>query len=225
MMDHSQAIESQAAERYLLGELTAVEAEDFERHYFECQQCVAAVESATQFIANVKVVSKEPLLAEGREPPQRISWWNVAAAWWRPAAALSLAATVVFGAVALYQGLIVIPGMRQGMETALALPAFQLTGAARGEEPLIRVRTGTLWVALSQDIPPDVHYPQYLCVLISAGQPVFHVLAPAPAAGQPITILVPVPKLRSGEYQLVIYGPNGSEGDKITTYPFRFQLQ
>lgn len=224
-MDHSQAIESQAAERYLLGELAAVEAEDFERHYFECPQCAAAVESATQFIANAKAVCREPMLPGAGEPTHRVSPWNRATGWWRPSAAVPLAAAVVLGAVALYQSLILIPGMRNNLDTARALPAFQLTGAARGEEPQIRVRRGTPWVALSEDIPPDVHYSQYLCVLMSAGRPVFLVPAPAPAAGQPITILVPVPKLRSGEYELVIYGPGGGEGDKITTYSFQFALQ
>jgi hypothetical protein len=224
-MDHSQAIESQAAERYLLGELAAVEAEDFERHYFECQQCAVAVDSAVQFMENAKAVWKEPLPAGGGEPAHRRFWGNVAAWWWSPRAAVPLAAAIVLGAVALYQGMIVIPGIRKGLDSALALPAFQLTGATRGEEPRIRVRRGTPWLALSQDIPPDVHYPQYLCVLMSGGQPVFRVAAPAPGAGQPITILVPVRALRPGEYQLLIYGPGGGEGDRITAYPFQFDLQ
>jgi hypothetical protein len=224
-MDHSQAIASQAAERYLLGELAAVEAEEFELHYFECQQCASAVELATQFISNAKAVWTEPKPAAGGEPVHQASWWNVAA-WLRlPAVAVPVAAAILFGAAALYQGAVVIPGMRQVLESARVLPAFQLTGAARGAEPHVRVRRGTPWVALSEDIPPDVHFPQYLCVLISAGVPVFRLSANAPEAGQPITILVPVQGLPPGEYQLVIYGPGGGESGKITASSFQFELQ
>jgi hypothetical protein len=224
-MDHSQAISTQAAERYLLGELAVVEAEEFELHYFECPQCAAAVESGTQLISNAKAVWEEPERLSGEDPAHRATGWNVAAWLWRPAATVPLAAAVVLGAVALYQGLIVIPGMRQVLGSARVLPAFQLTGAARGEVPHIRVPRGTPWVALSEDIPPDIHFPQYLCVLISAGLPVFRVTAPAPDAGQPITILLPVQRLRPGAYELVIYGPGGGEDDKITTSSFQFELQ
>jgi len=59
-MDHSQAIETQAAERYLLGELSASEAEDFEQHYFECTDCAEAVESGGVFIANARAVMGRP---------------------------------------------------------------------------------------------------------------------------------------------------------------------
>ena len=224
-MDHSQAIESQAAERYLLGELSAGEAEAFELHYFECPHCAAAVEAATQFIANARAAWREPKSAAGGERAHGRSLWNVAA--WRPrlAFALPMAAAAVLGIVALYQGLIELPGMRQALDSARVLPAFQLTGAARGEEPQIRVPRGTPSVALSEDIPPDVHFPLYICILTSGGRSVFRVLAPAPAAGQPITLLVPVRELRPGEYQLAIYGPGGGEGDRITTYSFQFQVE
>ncbi len=224
-MDHSQAISSQAVERYLLGELAEVDVEEFELHYFECPQCAAAVESGTHLISNAKAAWEEPIRLSGEEPAHRTKGWNLAAWLWRPTAAVPLAAAVVLAAVALYQGLIVIPGMRQVMGSARVLPAFQLTGGARGEVPPIRVPRGTPWAALSEDIPPDIHYPQYLCVLISAGVTVFRVTAPAPDAGQPITILLPVQRLRPGEYELVIYGPGGGEGDKITTSSFQFELQ
>ena len=223
-MDHSQAISNQAVERYLLGELAEVEAEEFELHYFECPQCATAVESGTQLISNAKAAWEEPIRLSGGDPARRRRGWNVA--WlWRPAAAVPLAAAVVLGTVALYQGLIVIPGMRQVLGSARVLPAFQLTGTARGEVPHIRVPRGTPWVAISEDIPSDIHYSQYLCVLISAGVPVFRVTAPAPGAGQPITILLPVQSLHPGDYGLVIYGPGGGEGDKITTSSFQFELQ
>ena len=38
-MDHRQAVDSLASERYLLNEMTEAERESFEDHYFSCVEC------------------------------------------------------------------------------------------------------------------------------------------------------------------------------------------
>jgi hypothetical protein len=50
------------------------------------------------------------------------------------------------------------------------------------------------------------------------------VTGPAPAATQPITVLVPAGKLSSGDYELTIFGENGPENGKIATYLFHFEF-
>jgi hypothetical protein len=218
-MDHRQAIDTQAVERYLLGELPAGEAEDFERHYFECPECALSVESGTLFIADARAV------LSGREEPERLRkpFWNAVTQSWmrlwaRPATALSMAAAVVLGAVALYQGY-------AARDVARPLPMFQLTGASRGEGVRIAVPAGTPSFALSADVPPDVHFERYVCALTSGGRIVFRVISPAPPEGQPITVLAPVRGLKTGNYELVIsgLGPDGRESDKILADPFEFQ--
>lgn len=42
-MEHAEATESKAAERYVLGEMTDPEAESFEEHYFDCAECASDV--------------------------------------------------------------------------------------------------------------------------------------------------------------------------------------
>lgn len=214
-MDHRQAIDTQAVERYLLGELPAGEAEDFEHHYFECPECALSVESGTLFIADARAVLSR------REEPERVRkpFWNpLAQLWAHPATALSMAAAVVLGAVALYQGYVL-------RDIARPLPTFQLTGASRGEGVRIAVPAGTPSFALSADVPPDVHFERYVCALTAGGQTVFRVISPAPPEGQPITILAPVRGLKTGNYELVIsgLGPDGRESDKILADPFEFQ--
>ena len=44
----------QAAERYLLGELSPDEAEEFEHHFFTCTECAIAVENGQEFIRAVR---------------------------------------------------------------------------------------------------------------------------------------------------------------------------
>ena len=217
-MDHRHAIEAQAAERYLLGELPAAEAEEFELHYFECAQCALAVESGEMFISAVRggfpAVEK---LQKSAEP--KPSLWSSLAAF-RRQPAFGLAAAALLAVVALYQGAVVIPGLRQPR----ALPAFQLIGASRGEDPKVTVPAGAPFVSLSADVPPEIHSRNYTCVVTRGGRKVFTVINPAPEEGHPITILVPTDKLSDGKQELAIYA-EGSENKPVSTFPFDFQIQ
>jgi hypothetical protein len=229
-LDHLQALESQAPERYLLGELTASENEDFERHYFECEECAFAVESGDQFIANVRAVLKpesEPALLPLRDRPgkSRSSFRERVAAWMR-SGAIPVPAAILFAAVALYQGVVLIPGLRHTLNGARALPAFQLVGAARGESKQITVSAGDPFLALSLDVPPESHFGEYICDLSESGRSLFRVISPAPGEGQPVTIQFPVNELKPGSYELTIFGagPMGQQADKMTTAPFDLHI-
>jgi len=60
-MSHEQAVSSQAAERYILGELTPAERDAFESHYFDCSSCFEQVELGAQFLGRAReVLNKEP---------------------------------------------------------------------------------------------------------------------------------------------------------------------
>ncbi len=229
-MDHGSAIDSQTAERYLLGELSAGEAEDFERHYFDCPQCALAVSSGEAFIANVRAVFLETdaAPAQARAPAKtRASFWSAIGEFWpRAATALPLAAAVLFAALAVYQGAVLLPGMRQALQSARPLPAFELVGGSRGDVTRIAVTPGTPSFSVAADLPPDVRYSQYRCTLTAGGRTVFRVVSPAPADGRPITILVPVRGLKPGSYELSIsgIGADGRESEPALKYPFDFRL-
>ena len=53
-MDHGEALVTHAVERYLLGELAPAEAEDFERHFFTCAECAAAVDEGQRLMSEVR---------------------------------------------------------------------------------------------------------------------------------------------------------------------------
>ncbi|HEX8986159.1 MAG TPA: zf-HC2 domain-containing protein [Bryobacteraceae bacterium] len=229
-MDHTSAIDAQAAERYLLGDLSAREAEEFERHYFECPECALDVATGEIFAANARALFAQQArrTVGGRwraRSPKRL-WKSFEQGWTQTAMALPTAAAVLFGAIILYQGTVVIPGVRRSVEVARALPAFELMGSSRGERSRVAVAAGTPSFALSADIPPDVHFAQYRCVLTLHRRSVFSLTTPAPAEGRPITILVPARKLRPGAYQLGIagLGPDGRADKNILTYSFDFQI-
>lgn len=217
-MDHRYALESQAAERYLLGELPASEAEEFELHYFECQQCALAVESGEMFIAGARAESFAPpsaMASPAREA--KPSFWTSLAAFWRQPA-FGLCAAAILAAIVLYQSEVVIPGLH----SARFLPAFHLIGASRAEDQEIKAPSGSAFLELDADIPPDVHFHNYLCVISSGGKSLPGIISPAPEDGHPVTILVPTDKLQPGKHELAIYG-EGAEGKPIQTYPFDFE--
>jgi hypothetical protein len=229
-MDHTQATEGRAAERYLLGELPAEEAEDFERHYFECADCAEAVDAGGTFIDHARVVFAEggvrpPRDAAATQSRQSLGEWL--RAWWTLPALVPSAVAITLAVVAFYQGFVVIPGLRQAFDSARVLPAFQLIGASRGAAAQISVPAGTPAVALSIDIPPDAHFAQYRCVLRTGGRTTFEVIAPAPADGQPITILAPTRGLSPADYEFTIYGlgSDGAQHDKVTDSTFKFQFK
>jgi len=231
-LDHLHASETQAAERYLLGELPAAEAEDFELHYFECRQCAMAVESGELFIANARAALGTPAqkaenrsAADNRDKPG--SWFrNFLSECLRPAFVLPALAAAVFGAVALYQSTILIPAMRGTADRARALPAFQLVGASRGQSERFVVPAGSPFIALSIDVPPESHFGQYICDFSADGKTMFRVTSPAPAEGVPISVLLPVKGLKPGSYELNVFGagPNGQKVDKITSSTFDLQF-
>jgi len=225
-MDHVTAVNERSAERYLLGEMSTVEAEEFERHYFDCQECAMAVEECQIFASNARAVLAEAETERTREEsrkPEKRSLLDSLRAWWRqPLLALPAVAAVLLAAFSVYQGTVVIPGLRDQLGAPRVLPAFQLLGASRGAASEITIPSGTPSFAVAADIPPDAKFPRYLCELLVSGRTVFRLTAVAPAEGQPITILIPAKDLKADQYELAIYGAdsNGQQRDRVSTFAF-----
>jgi len=132
---------------------------------------------------------------------------------------------LLLGALALYQGAVIIPGLQRQSNEARVLPAFQLIAASRGETARITIPAGTPSFALAADVPPDVHFSSYACELSAGGRSLFRLNASAPPVGQPITLLVPATALKTGEYELAIYGVDsaGQSSDRISTFAFTLE--
>src|SRR6185437_12077604 len=81
-MNHQQAIDSMAVERYVLGEMTATDRQAFEEHYFSCPECLEAITFASDFLEAgreyVGEPSPEPVIVPTPTWYNRIfstSWW------------------------------------------------------------------------------------------------------------------------------------------------------
>src|SRR5215471_6107578 len=136
-MDHNEAVRLQAAEKYVLGELTEELQQAYEDHYLDCPQCSLDVKAAAAFVDNSRhVFATEPVPVEAASKAFAKGWggWLF---WLRPAFAVP-AMVVLLGVVA-YQNLVTTPGIKSGTAgRAQVFNSYQLVGAivraARSDE-------------------------------------------------------------------------------------------
>ena len=240
-MDHSEALAIQAAEKYLLGELSEDEQSAFEEHYFGCSECASDLETGVLFVRHARAVFRGSAAAEAPtrgavRPParheirRRPSLWQSVADLFRRPFVPGLAAAAL-GMLCVYQGFFVIPELRRTTErlsSAQPLPAYQLLQAVRGDERTVSVPPGGDFFALNFDVIWDRPYPHYRCKLTdSGGQTRFSIVVPAPPPGQPISILAPTPGLDDGRYTLTITpAVEGAAGDApLATYEFNLNFK
>jgi hypothetical protein len=213
-MDHRQAQATNASERYLLGEMTEPERFDFESHYFECEECAVDVRTVHAFAEGVKAVcSEEPVpvrvhTAPAPAGPPRMWWLR----WWVPAFAAGCAL------IAVWQGLIVIPGLRSQMESR-AMTAIPLRAAARGSEQSIELRGDQPYQLVSLDVNNvDAETPIAYQLVDSGGEVRVSRRATSPPLGSPLIVTLWRKDLeRPGSWTLILRDQKGTE---ISRYPF-----
>ena len=111
-MNHDEAIRLKAAEKYLLGELSAELRDQYEDHYFGCAECAQDVRTGAVFIDNARDVlgSGSVAVAESgakHQPAPSGGWWT---ALLRPAFAIPALALLLL--VAGYQNAVTIPHLK-----------------------------------------------------------------------------------------------------------------
>ena len=112
-MDHSEAVQLRATEKYLLGDLPTDQREAFEDHFFECTECAQDVKATAVLIDNARSVLREaPVPARELQPARQKAWWG----WLQPAWGLAAAAAIL--AVVGYQNLVTIPHLKTEMAAA-----------------------------------------------------------------------------------------------------------
>lgn len=220
-MDHSEAVRTKAAVRYLLGEMTEQERSGYEDHMFGCYECAQDLRAGAAFIDNAKDALVQ--LPEIRPAVARTAWWN----WFlRPAFALPVMALLI--AVWGYQSAYLVPHLKTKLDKVTApqtLPSLSLLGAdARGGEvPEIAIASNKPF-GLFVDIPPGGQFPSYVCeVRDGSGSVKFAVNISAQEAQKTVLVLVPPSRLAAGTYTMVVRGLDQGgvvEKAEIARYPF-----
>jgi hypothetical protein len=224
-MDHFKAVNNQAVEQYLLGQMPEAEIEEFEQHFFECGLCAEEVQSGIVFQENARAAFAA--VPQPEPAPAKRNWF---AAWWpKPAFAVPAFAAALLAVVVIYQAGFEIPALRQQIAQSRgpqALLAFALRPASRGTENRITIPAGTQSVVMQMDLT-DGSFPSYRCDLDSqSGSASLSVDSPAPPAGSPLNLWIPVAKLTPGTHTLTVRGIRDSTpGSEVARYPFQLQIQ
>ena len=129
-MNHSEAIEQMAAERYLLDELTEDAREQFEEHLFDCQECAVDLRAGSMFVSEAKVQLPwipDQAIADGSAPKKKASSWMF---WMRPAFAMPAFAALL--GVIVFQNAVTFPSLRNAANEPRAAELTRLRPATRG---------------------------------------------------------------------------------------------
>ena len=218
-MDHLQAVNTLAIERYLLEEMPREERESFEEHFFSCAECAEDARVAATMrdgaAAGLARTSASSAVDRGAvlpfRPPSRGWRGSVALPW---AAAATLAIGLGYQTI---QG----PLMSRQADS-VALTPSTLRPASRGQEAVVTAGPNgavTLVVDLGgAQFDSSIKYE----FATADGKRIASGEAPVPVAGAPLLLMLSGSALNSSDrYVLTIKG----EREPLTLAPYRFRVK
>jgi Putative zinc-finger len=226
-MDHQQATQLTAVEKYILDELPPELRDEFEEHYFDCQDCATDLRASAGFIDAARREFKlNPLKKSAPATGSKsrlVSRWPSALAWSALAASLLVIA---------YQNVIVYPRFKAEIAELKApeiLPQVSLVGgnSRGGQIPVATVGSGRPFLLLV-DIPAEDRFSSYSCLLYSpSGSLAWRVDVSAQQAKDTVSIRVPsagpgIVYPGPGEYSLTVQG--NMAGSAVDLAHYRFSL-
>jgi len=213
---HEECVESLIAEKYILGELSEVECERFEEHFFSCTDCAHAVRSLSHLKDGSQVVlAHQPAYVQTqsesspRQPNRLQQWW---ASWLRPQAVFSGAlAALAVAVVTSYQNVQLRTQLRpQVVHSVLLQPV------TRGEFPAASSASEAGLIVLEADLPAASGELSW-SLRASDGNVAVHGTGPAPEPGLSFKVMIPATQLKATDYTLTVRSDTGKEW----VFPFR----
>jgi hypothetical protein len=215
-MDHNFAHESYAAERYLLGEMSPTERDDFEEHFLSCRICGENIYRVSLFAENAKGLFSDESSKASRSG--KGTWRKrIRQAQAHLAVALLILAVLGLATIIAYQNEVTIPRLQS--LRPIASPVILV-----GEKGPALLPTapagGPLRFQLMVERPPGSDRMQ-VDLIDAAGKTVSQGWVDTPAPDQPIDIFFPG-SLPPGSYTLVARGQSGGHvGVEAARSPFK----
>jgi Putative zinc-finger len=225
-MDHRDVVEGFQVERYLLAELSPSESDEFEAHYFECEECAMDLRLTDAFLQQTRrELRSQPHRALVPESRKRLLEFFLRPAWVVPALAAMLL-------VIAYQNAVVYPRLKRevaSLSQPEVLPSLPLVnGNSRGGDvPSFTVEKSRAFL-LSVDIPSEEGFSSYVCTLYSpSGSLLWRSEVSTEQARDSVSIRVfPQPQM-NGLNLLLIQGVaiSGAQKTPVDIVRYRFKLQ
>jgi hypothetical protein len=218
-MNHNEAKDLQAAAKYVLGELSPVQRDEYEDHYIDCPECAKEVHAAAAFADTTREVFRQEEQAEAakRAARARGGWF----AWLRPAFAVPAFAVLLLALG--YQTVVSVPHWKKlAMQSAASgvMPMHSLIESnVRGSElPTFRVKRNEIF-GVFVDVPVDKAYSSYVLRLEDPAGRSTTLSTVSYAEAQKTMVAKVNPWEQSGTYKIVVLGLAGQDADpaKATT--------
>ena len=219
-MDHSEAVEQMATERYLLDEMTPEMRETFEDHLFDCQECTLDLRAGSAFVQEAKAQLPE-LTAElprrqsaaNTAPAQKKSFLSWLTPVFRPAFAAPVFAALL--AVVGYQNFVTYPALRVAASEPHIAPWTSLHTDTRGANSTPVHADPKSGVVLLVDLPSEPDYATYAFDLSDpSGKSAWTLSIPAPSDNSSNdgtqSLTIPGAGLHNGAYTLTVFGVTSS---------------
>lgn len=200
-MEHREAKRQNVARRYMTGELSTVEREDFEGHYFECAVCADDVRTMVHDGVAVMIGVRESS-----------PWGWLEAFWrWRPTSAQLLAPACLALALMSYQTL-----QLRARLAPQSVTTYRLAAETRAAESSID--RSAQFVVLETDAPEMANEVKWQIRPAEGGAAALEGVVKT-QSGRAINLLIPVAKLTPASYVLSLQD-SGLIAPEIT-YRFR----
>lgn len=220
-MDHSEAVNLMAAERYLLGELPPDVRDAFEEHLFDCPECAFDIRAGVAFVDEARVqlpgLASMPAESAANAPgrpaaePKRRKW----SGWWGSLFSTPAFAAPVFATLLLvigYQNLVTYPALRSEATEPRLLSPVALHAGVRGGERTIVVADRKQGVLLQIDLPGQALYSSYTVDLYNPQGKLAWTrnFTPGAAGADSLSVALPGKGIEAGAYALAISGVSAS---------------
>ena len=222
-MNHEQAVQQKATERYLLDELDPEQRDQFEEHLFDCQDCALDLRSTAMFVEQSKTILAEeaaPHIVRVPAATAKPGWF----AWLRPALAVPIMAV-----------LLTVIGVQfaRTKSTAVAVsqpevgPWISVSVPTRGPESRDVMLHRGEGFSIVLNIIPDKAFTSYMADLYNpAGKVEWSGQIMMASAEDARQIHVPGGDRQSGTYKLVIEGITSAGDHKVvTSQPIDVKIQ
>jgi hypothetical protein len=229
-MNHQEALQEMAVERYLLGELSGAHLESFEEHLFECAECTADVKAGATFIDAARTELNPPRRVAAPNPKRSSSWTSWLISPWTLGPALTACLLALSFQIFVQQ-----PRMRQELAQAqtpsVLNPLVLANAGARGDSIPEIVAPAHGSFVLSLDVPTTGGFSSYLCSLYAPdGSLLWETTITPEQARDALLINIPTGKTKEGLNTFLVQGlpvrdtSNGKLED-LARYRFRLKVQ
>jgi len=228
VMNHQEAENTKATERYLLREMTNEERMAFEDHYLDCAQCLEAVTFGADFLDSGHELAEEKGVQQSAALPWYRRMFSALRLMLKPAPAIALTAAVALAVFSAYQQKRITN--QQNLIADLKAPSqefrYVVSGAQRrGSNAIVLSRNERL--SLLINFVPKHEFTSYRAEITGPGLPTGYSV-PVAVTEQDYSVMVSLPAavLKGGDYQVNFLGRvEGGEETRLVSNSFEVKLK